>query len=168
MNSESRIKGIAIVPGSFDPITYGHIDIVMRAAERYERVILAIMINPNKKYMFTMEQRKHIAEAALSGFERVEVITSEGMLWQLAEKLGACAIVKGYRNETDFAYETEMAEFNIQHNPNAPTVLLKADGNLNDLSSTYVRERIINGESIEGLLPKEAISEINKIIPGQI
>ena len=97
-------KRIAIVPGSFDPITYGHIDIVQRAAEEYDHVYLAVMINREKSYMFTIEQRKRIALAAVAKLPNVEVISSEGMLWELAKELQACTIVKGYRNEVDLNY----------------------------------------------------------------
>ena len=162
--NEELIKGIAVVPGSFDPITLGHIDIVKRALEEYETVVLAIMINPKKNYMFTMEQRERIAKAALSEFPRARVITSEGMLWKLALDLNACAIVKGYRDEKDLAYEKEMAQFNFEHNPNAPTVLLRSADDLELVSSTVVRERIRNGEDLIKLLPQKAIDEINKII----
>lgn len=157
-------KKIAIVPGSFDPITSGHIEIVKRALENYDLVILAIMINPNKNYMFTMEQRERIAKAALAEFPRVNVITSSGMLWELALELNACAIVKGYRNEKDLAYEKEMAEFNLKHNPNASTVLIKSSEDFEHISSTRVRERIKNGEPLNNFLPQSAIDEINKII----
>ena len=155
---------IALIPGSFDPITYGHIDIVKRALDKYDTVIVAIMINPSKKYMFTMKQRERIAKAALAEFSNVKVITSEGMLWKLALDLNACAIVKGYRNENDLEYENEMARFNTEHNPNAPTVLFKASEELENISSTRVREKILNGESLKNLLPDAAIAEINKII----
>ena len=162
--SEMKDKRIAIVPGSFDPITLGHIDIVKRAAKDYDTVILAIMINSQKKYMFTMQQRERIAKAALSDIPNVKVITSEGMLWQLALDVNACAIVKGYRDEKDLAYENEMAKFNLEHNPNAPTVLLRSSDNLENISSTRVREKILNGEPLDSLLPQSAIDEINKII----
>lgn len=166
--SEQIKKGIAIVPGSFDPITLGHIDIVKRALEKYETVVLAIMINPKKNYMFTMIQRERIAQAALSEFSNVRVVTSDGMLWKLAFELNACAIVKGYRDEKDLVYEKEMAEFNFEHNPNAPTVLLKASDSFEHISSTVVRERIKNGEDLIKFLPAKAIDEVNKIIPRHI
>ena len=166
--SNDKICGTAIVPGSFDPITLGHVDIIRRAAERYEHVVVAIMINPQKQYMFTMEQRKRIAVAALSDMDGVSVIASDGMLWKLAFDLGACAIVKGYRNEKDLAYENEMAEFNLAHNPNAPTVLLKASESMEDISSTRVRERILCRDRLDAFLPPSAINEINKILPRSI
>ena len=159
---ENNIK-IAIVPGSFDPITAGHIDIVSRAAELYDKVYLAVMINDQKNYMFTMEQRTEIAKAAIVGIDNVEVISSEGMLWELAKTLGAVAIVKGYRNDTDLEYEKRMAEFNSEKYPNAMTVLLKSKDELASLSSTYVREKIQNKECIDGLLPQGAVDIIKKL-----
>lgn len=157
-------KTIAIVPGSFDPITNGHINIVKRAINDYDKVYLAVMINPDKEYMFTISQRERIAKAAVSDIKNVEVISSEGLLWELAKSLGACAIVKGYRNSTDLVYEKKMAEFNRAHYPQAETVLLMADDELSDISSTLVRKMIEDNTSLEGVLPSGAIAEINKII----
>ena len=162
---ESNIKkeGIAIVPGSFDPITLGHIDIARRAAERFAKVYLAVMINPDKKYMFTLEERVELAKAAFEGMQGVEVISSEGMLWRLAEELGACAIVKGVRNEVDREYELKMAEFNLAHNPAAKTVLLDTDPALKDVSSTLVREAIENNLPLTDYLPDRVIEGIEEI-----
>ena len=156
---------IAVVPGSFDPITNGHIDVICRATELYDKVFVAVMINDQKNYRFTLEEREAIARAALEGLERVEVISSRGWLWELAKSLGACAIVKGYRNETDLEYEQKMAEFNKAHNPYAETVLLKASDGLETLSSTVVRERMLNDEQIDGLIPEKAIELIKKLTP---
>ena len=156
---------IAVVPGSFDPITNGHIDVIRRATELYDKVFVAVMINDQKNYRVTLEEREAIARAALEGLERVEVLSSRGWLWELAKELGACAIVKGYRNETDLEYEQKMAEFNKAHNPDAETVLLKASDGLETLSSTVVRERMLNDEQIDGLLPEKAIELIKKLTP---
>ena len=157
-------KTIAIVPGSFDPITYGHLDIVKRAAETYDKVYLAVMINDQKKYLFSIEQREKIAELAIDDIANVEVISSTGMLWKLAEDLGADAIVKGYRNQVDYEYEQKMACFNSEHNPNAKTVLLKATEGLENFSSTAVRECIRSGNSIEKYMPPKAAEEVLRII----
>lgn len=164
MNSND-VKRIAIVPGSFDPITYGHLDIVQRAASMYDHVYLAVMINSQKQYMFTIEQRKRIAMAAVKPLSNVEVISSEGMLWELAKKLNACAIVKGYRNDVDLAYEKNMADYNRRYYPQAETVLLPSDPKLLQLSSTLVRERIINRQDLTPFLPRASIDEIYKILP---
>ena len=155
-------KRIAIVPGSFDPITNGHLDILRRAASEYEVVYLAVMINASKQYLFSIEQRTEIAKAATSDIKNVKVISSEGMLWSLAKELDADAIVKGYRNQTDYAYELEMAKFNEEHYPLAKTVLLKADPKLEELSSTALREKLARNESIEELIPKAAAELVYK------
>lgn len=156
---------IAIVPGSFDPITNGHLDIIKKAAALYDKVYVAVMINDKKTYMFTLEERRMIAESATAEIDGVEVISSSGWLWELAKSLGACTIVKGYRNEADLRYEQEMAEFNASHNPEAKTVLLKAEENLEGLSSTLIREKIRKGESLAEYLPEAAIQKIKEITP---
>jgi len=155
-------KKIAIVPGSFDPITLGHLDIVKRAAKEYDSVYLAVMINSSKKYLFTIEQRTEIAKAAAIDLPNVKVISSEGMLWKLAQDLDADAIVKGYRNQADYDYELEMANFNEEHFPKAKTVLLKADEGLATLSSTMIREKLANGEDISSYLPQKALDLVYK------
>ena len=160
-------NAIAIVPGSFDPITYGHIQIVRQALERFESVYLAVMVNPEKRYLFTLAQRVAIARAALGDMPGVSVISSEGMLWELAERLGADAIVKGYRNEKDYAYEQEMAQYNNAH-CHAQTLLLPSEKALEGLSSTVVRERIRAHLPLDGYLPEAAIEEIGKIIPAAL
>ena len=139
---------IAIVPGSFDPITLGHVDIVKRAAQMYDRVVVAVMINRDKRYLFNLEQRTRFAEAAVKDIPRVSVISSEGMLWELARDLGACALVKGYRNEQDLEYEKVMADYNRAHYGAAETVLLPADESLFAVSSTLVREKLASGEDL--------------------
>lgn len=156
-------KRIAIVPGSFDPITNGHLYIINKAAQEYQTVYVAIMINPKKSYMFDIEERKIIATAATKGISNVKVISSEGWLWKLAVELDANAIVKGYRNDIDLEYEKDMAKFNEEHAPNTKTVLIKADPSLRELSSTAIREKIVNEISLEGYLPEDAITEIKKI-----
>ncbi len=154
---------IGIVPGSFDPITNGHVDIAQRAAELCEKVYLAVMINDKKKYMFTMAERKRIAEAALADIDNIEVICSEGMLWQLAKELAAEVIIKGVRNETDREYELEMAKYNAEHAPDTTTLLLDCKAELSTVSSTLVRELLDKGEGIETLLPRKACLEIKRI-----
>jgi len=158
--SEQRI---AIVPGSFDPITLGHLSIIKRAARDYDRVYVAVMINSEKRYMFTLEERKRIASACVEKLCNVEVISSEGWLWELARDVGACAIVKGYRNDVDLEYEERMAQFNAERFPAAKTILLKAEDGLTDVSSTAVRGLLTDGGALDALLPPEAIEEIKRI-----
>ena len=153
---------IAIVPGSFDPITYGHLNIIKRAAKIYDKIIVAVMINDQKKYMFKLSARTEMVKAAVAGIENVEVISSTGMLWQAAKDHNACAIIKGIRNTTDFEYETKMAKYNIEHFPEADTVFLPAGDNLVDVSSTEVRERINQGKDLTEIVPKPVIELIDK------
>ncbi len=161
-------KKIAIVPGSFDPITYGHIDIVRRASEMYDIIYLAVMINDQKNYLFDIEQRTRIAQAAVSDIPNVQVLSSKDMLWRLAEELNAVAIVKGYRNEDDLKYEKIMADFNTAHYPKAKTILLKADPTLTSVSSTLVREKLKNNEALDCYLPTKVIVEIEKILKDKV
>ncbi|MBQ8140863.1 MAG: pantetheine-phosphate adenylyltransferase [Clostridia bacterium] len=164
---DKKVRGAAIVPGSFDPITNGHINIVKRALESYDKVYLAVMINAEKRYTFSLEERRRIAEAALRGLEGVEVISSDGYLWKLAEELGVCAIVKGVRNETDREYEMKMARYNEERNPDAKTILLETEKGLEEVSSTLVREKLLAGEDISEYLPEAAIAEISAILAGR-
>ena len=157
-------KGIAIVPGSFDPITYGHIDIVKRAADEYETVYLAVMINSDKQYTFDLEEREEIAKIAVTDIPNVRVISSDGMLWELARDLSADAIVKGYRNVTDLEYEKKMAEYNESKYPLAKTVLLPSKNGLEFVSSTEVRKRLVGSELLDDFLPASVLNEINKIL----
>ena len=160
----SNKERVAIVPGSFDPITEGHLNIARRAAKLYDKVYLAVMINADKSYMFTLDERRRIAEAATRDIENLTVISYEGYLYELARELSAVALVKGVRNETDRAYELKMAEFNSAHYSEAETVLLETESGLEGLSSTFVREKIKNGEDISRYLPPAAVSEINRIL----
>ena len=157
-------KTIAIVPGSFDPITNGHVFIITEAAKRYDKVYVAVMINSEKQYIFSLEERKIISTAAVKDLPNVEVLASDGWLYELANSLNADAIVKGYRNEFDLEYENKMAEFNSIHAPNTKTVLIKSANELSNVSSTLVREKIKSNSDISDLIPKDAISEIKRIL----
>ncbi len=155
--------GVGIVPGSFDPITFGHLDIIERASELCDRVFVAVMINDEKEYMFTLSEREAIAEAACEGLSNVQVISSSGMLYELCRSLSAEVIIKGVRNEVDREYELKMAEYNLEHNPDAETLLLDANEELTEVSSTSVREIINSGGKLEGYLPSAVIIKINKM-----
>ena len=151
---------IAIVPGSFDPMTLGHLDIIKRAADLYDRVIVAVMINDAKKYTFSMEERTEIANLTCKDIENVEVISDAGLLADLAKRVGACAIVKGVRDEKDYEYEKEMALYNAKKNPQAETVLLPCDPALAQVSSTAVRERLEKDLDISDIVSQNAIEYI--------
>lgn len=153
----------AIIPGSFDPMTLGHRDVVERSLKLFDRVIVAIMVNPDKKGRFTFAERKKIAELTLSDFPQVTVLTADGYLADLAAALKAVAIVKGVRNTEDFEYEQDMAVFNHNRNPVTETVYLPSYGEVADISSTLARDLLDSGELLEGVLASEAIEYIESL-----
>lgn len=148
---------LAIVPGSFDPMTLGHLDIVKTVAARYDDVVVAVMVNPAKRYRYTMGERVRIAIATVAELPNVRVIAERGMLIDLFDKLGADAVCKGWRNAADYDYELHMADWNRAHNPRFRTELIHAKNEHADLSSTLVRERLERGESLDGLVHPDAI-----------
>lgn len=151
---------IAVVPGSFDPMTKGHINIIERAAALFDKVFVAVMINDTKSYMFSREARTEIARLSLSHLDNVEVIFDDGMLWELALRLDACAIVKGIRDEDDYLYEFEMAQFNARKNPRAQTVFLPCDEGAREISSTAVRVKLDCGDDISDIVSENAFEYI--------
>ncbi len=148
---------ICVVPGSFDPFTLGHLDIVRRASVLFDRVYVAVMVNGQKRGLFDLEQRRRIAEVSCAELDNVEVIASEGLLYELCEQLGACAIVKGVRSVTDYGYECELADINRHLSPSLETVWLAARPELGYISSTCVRELMRYGKPLDGVMHPEAI-----------
>ena len=117
---------IAICPGSFDPVTLGHLDIIRRAAAMFDRVIVLVMTNASKKPMFSLEERVSLLQRATADTENVEIDSDAGLLVDYARKKGACAVVKGLRALSDFEYEFQMALTNRKLNPQVETVFLTA------------------------------------------
>ena len=155
---------IAIVPGSFDPMTLGHLDVIRYSSEHYDEVVVAVMINREKIYRFDMKTRVEIAKRSVAQFPNVRVISDEGMLIDLFDRLHADAVCKGYRNGTDYEYEQKMAEWNRAHNPRFRTVLIPADRQRTELSSTQVRGHLDCGADIGGLVHPDALDLIKETI----
>lgn len=151
---------LAILPGSYDPMTLGHLEIVKRVCAQYDEVVVAVMVNPKKKTMFDMNTRVQIAERTVAELPNVRVIADTGMLIDLYDRLHADAVCKGWRNETDYAYEKEMAEWNAAHNPRFRTELIRSEGEFANLSSTEVRECLSRGERPDGLVHPDAMELI--------
>ncbi len=146
-----------VIPGSFDPFTLGHRDMVVRAARLFDRVYVAIMINTEKKGMLDFATRKALAEVSCADIPGVTVITAEGILCDLCTALGADAIVKGARDTSDFAYEKQLADINRRICPGLETVLLTARPENECLSSTFARDMIKYGRPLDGILHPGAI-----------
>ena len=147
-----KYMSLALIPGSFDPITVGHLDIIKRALTLYDEVVVAVMINDQKNYDYTFEQRVDMAKLATVELDRVRVVGSKGLLVDLFDEVGADVIVKGIRNDEDRAYEEKMAEWNLAHNPRAKTVFLQAADDFEHIHSTKVRELIRAGEQPDSFL----------------
>lgn len=157
MNTEKKLT-VAVVPGSFDPLTLGHRNVIVRCAELFDRVVVGILINPDKKGMFAMEERKAIARLTLADLPNVTVETDSGYLTDFAERMGASIIVKGVRTSVDFEYEQKMAYFNRARNPKIETMYLPADQTMTEISSTAVRDKLFRGEDLTGLLHSNVIA----------
>ena len=162
MSSQERI---AILPGSYDPFTRGHAALAKRAALLFDRIVVAVMQNREKKYLFTVEERVRIAEASVADIPNAKVISDDGLLVDLYQRIGACCVVKGIRNEYDYAYENKQAEWNRAHLDGFETLYLPAEEGLSAISSTEVRKRLEDNAELCDLLTPEAerlVSEMRK------
>ena len=130
----------AITPGTFDPITSGHLDVITRASQLFDEVIVAVAASPNKKPLFSLEERVALAAEACESLPNVRVIGFEGLLVDLAKKEGATVLVKGLRAITDFEYEFQMTALNYELCPELETVFIMSPPQYMYLSSSIVRE----------------------------
>ena len=154
---------IAIYPGSFDPITLGHLDVIRRAAACFDKVIVCVMVNAETKSpMFTAEQRVALIRASVAEIDNVEVEAFSGLLAGYAVSKGAHVLVKGVRNATDFDQEYQMAAINRGICPGLETVLLPSSPAYQHFSSTMVREMIKYGQPMEKYVPAPVAEEIKR------
>lgn len=150
---------IAICPGSFDPVTLGHLDIIERAAAMFDNVVVLVMGNSAKQSVFTVEERISLLEKCISS-DKIKVDTYNGLLVEYARKVNAAAIVKGLRAVSDFDYEFQQALINKSLYPKIETVFLPAMGENMFLSSSMVKEVCrLNGD-ISPYVPKEIVNDI--------
>ena len=146
----------ALITGSFDPPTVGHIDIIRRAAAIFDEVIVCVCVNSAKQGSYTYDTRMEMLRRSLEDCANVTVDICHGLVAEYAAEHGVDVIVKGVRNEADFAYEQIHAAWNLAHNPRAVTLYLPSDPAYAHLSSTLAREKLQKGESLEGILAPEA------------
>lgn len=143
---------LAIVPGSFDPMTLGHLELIKTVAKRYDEVVVAVMVNRAKKYLFDEQTRVSIAEETVKELSNVRVISDTGMLIDLFDRLNADVVCKGWRNQHDYDYELHMADWNSSHNPRFRTEMIRAKSAVEHISSTEVRRRLAEGEPLEDIV----------------
>ncbi len=151
---------IAVYPGSFDPITLGHLNIIRRAAAIFDKVYVCVMINSNKRPMFTREERMELIARCTRSLDNVVVETSDDLLVQYAKARGANVIVKGLRAVSDFDSESQMALINKKLEPMIDTVFLTSSEKYTYLSSTVVKEMAKYGADLSGFVPREIIQDV--------
>ena len=154
----------AIYPGSFDPVTVGHLNIIRRASEIFDKLTVCVMVNAGKNPMFTLEERVELIRRVTSDLPNVEVDFSGDLLAEYARKKGKCVIVKGLRAGSDFESEFQMAMINHKINPDLDTMFLTAEHQYTYLSSSMVKELGRYGADLTDFLPGEIIPDFQKRI----
>ncbi|MGN0667236.1 MAG: pantetheine-phosphate adenylyltransferase [Huintestinicola sp.] len=151
---------IAVCPGSFDPVTFGHRDIIHRASQLFDKVIVVVAVNAAKNTLFSPEERVDLIKKVTAGFDNVEVDVCSGLLADYVKKVGAVAIVKGLRAVTDFEYEFQMALVNKTLYDGAETVFLTTSSENLYLSSSIVKQVAQFGGDISKFVPKCILGDI--------
>jgi len=145
---------IAVYPGSFDPITNGHLDLIQRALKIFDRIIVAVATNAFKKSLFTIEERVEMVRISLESYPQISIDTFDGLLVKYAKGKDARAILRGLRAVTDFEYEFQLAMMNRRLEPGIETVFLMTGLRWVFLSSSILKEAAVHGGDIEGMVPE--------------
>lgn len=152
----------AIYPGSFDPITLGHLNIIKRAALCFDKLIVCVMVNSQKNGLFTPDERVELIRRVVSQLPNVEVDASSVLLAEYARQRRARVIVKGLRAVSDFESEVQMAVVNRKLNPNVDTMFLPSNEKYTYLSSTVVKEMVRYGVELADFIPREIIADVKQ------
>ncbi len=155
---------IAIYPGSFDPVTNGHLNIIQRAASIFDKLIVCVMVNAGKQPMFTPEERAELLRRVTKDLPNVEIDHAEELLATYAKKRGSCVIVKGLRATSDFENEFQMALINHKINPGLDTMFLTSEHQYMYLSSSTVKELASYGVELKDFLPESIIPDVKERI----
>ncbi len=159
MTSQAKV---AIYPGSFDPITYGHMDIVKRAAGLVDHLIIGVLMNKHKNPLFSLEERVALIEEAVHHMPNVSVQSFDGLTIDFAEKVHARMIIRGLRAMTDFDYEFQMAHTNQTLNPDIETVFLSTGLDFSYVSSSVSKEIFLYGGDVSKLVPAHVIDAMQR------
>lgn len=155
-----RKMNIAIYPGSFDPITNGHLDIITRGAKIYDKLIVAVLVNLDKKCLFTIEERVELIKRVTRNLDNVEVLSFDGLLVDFAKMHNSKVILKGLRTMSDFEYEFQMALMNSKLDSEIETVFMMTSSAYSYVSSSSVKQVAKFGGNIKGLIPEELIQDV--------
>jgi len=156
---------VAVYPGSFDPVTNGHLDIALRAARLFDQVIIGVYDTPSKNLMFNTKERVELAKLSVAHLKNVDVRPFTGLTVEFARQMGAQAIVRGLRAVTDFENEFEMAMMNRKLDPDCDVVCLMTNIKYSFLSSTLLKEVANLGGDIDDLVPKPVAAALRRKIP---
>lgn len=152
-DAQGSVMHIGVYPGTFDPVTYGHLDLVERGRRHVDKLILAILSNEDKQPLFSLDERTALLREATRSFDNVEVDRFDGLLVEYAQRVGASLILRGVRAVSDFEYELQMAMMNRRLAPDVETAFLMPNEAYSYLSSRLVREVARLGGDIGGLVP---------------
>ncbi len=161
-DDETPAGRMAVYPGSFDPLTNGHVDIIERGARLFDRILVAVLVNIEKRPLFTVEERVAILRDAFRGHPKVEVDTFDGLLVAYARRKGAVAIVRGLRAVSDFEYEFQMALMNRRLEPQLETVFMMPGEQYTYISSRLIKEVFMLGGPVSGMVPPLVEDELRK------
>ena len=161
------MKKIAVYPGSFDPITNGHLDIIQRALEFVDELVIAILVNPEKKALFSVRERMGLMRKVIPENHRVRMDQFDGLLVEYARKQGARMIIRGLRAVSDFDYEFQMALMNRRLEPQIETIFLVPAEQYSYVSSQLVKEIASLGGSVTGLVPPEVETKMKEKFRGK-
>ena len=153
---------IAIYPGTFDPITNGHLSIIRRALEIFDKLIIAILVNPQKKPLFSLDERIYMIKEATKGLRNIEVDSFDGLLVDYAVKKGAKVIIRGLRAMSDFEFEFQMALMNRKLNPSVQSIFLMTDYKWLYISSSIVKEVASFGGDISEFVPEVVCKKLKE------
>lgn len=151
---------VGIYPGTFDPLTLGHIDIIKRSAKMVDKLVIAVLSNASKTPMFTLDERMEIIRKAMAHMENVEIQQFHGLLIDYAKKLNANVVFRGLRGVMDFEYELQMAQTNRCMSEELDTIFLATNVNYAFISSTLVKEVIRHDGPVEKLIPAEIVDDV--------
>ncbi|MGI5997950.1 MAG: pantetheine-phosphate adenylyltransferase [Lutispora sp.] len=155
---------IGVYPGSFDPVTNGHLDIIERASKLFDKLIVAVLINNNKSPMFTVEKRLEFLKESCKGINNIEVASFDGLLIEFMKEKNAHTIIKGLRAVSDFEYEFQMALMNRKLNPEIETIFMMTSNKYSYLSSSLIKEVAKFGGCVKGLIPEVVEKELYRKI----
>jgi len=163
VNNQKKQR-IGVYPGSFDPLTKGHLDIIIRASRLFDKLIVAVLKNDSKQAIFSMEERVGLIRKCIDGLDNVEVEMFEGLLVDFVKKKEAGTIVRGLRAVSDYEYELQMAMLNKHMEEDIDTIFFMTDIHNSFLSSSIVKDVAKNGGNIEGLVPDVIVDDVyNKL-----